>query len=220
LSYFDQAIVLESEQALEYPWQNKAYTLLRLGRFDEAEVLYQQAMTLNIRIGDDEGLAHTLRGLGEIAWRRGDAGTAEKHLRDNEALCGKLNDMRGLSWTAQQLGNAARTHEDWHAAAARYAEALAQMDRMGDRWGACEVLAECGHLAVATSRFELAAYWIGMAQTGFRALDAKLTPYESGLIAADLQRCAAHLEPEVLQQALERGAQGWHERDTAQLTVQ
>ena len=219
LAYFDQAIPLEPEHALKFPWQNKADVLVRLGRFDEAEVLYRQAMVLNRRIGDDEGLAHTLRGLGEIAWRRGDADAAERHLHDNEVLHRKLNHARGLSWTAQQLGNTARTRGDWQAAAAHYTDALAQMDRMGDRRGMCEVLTECGHLAVATGRFELAAYWIGMAQTGFRALDARLTPYESGLIEADLQQCESKLEREVLRQALERGVQGWHEDDTAQVTA-
>jgi tetratricopeptide (TPR) repeat protein len=198
---------------LKFPWQSKANALLRLGRFDEAELLYQQAMALNRHIGDDEGLAHTLRGLGEIAWRRGDAVAAEKYVRDNEVLCRKLNNERGLSFTAQLLGDAARTRGDWGVATERYAEALARMERMGNRLGLCEVLAGCGHLAVATGHHDLAARWLGMARAGFDALGAKLTPYEEGVIAASLNACARHLDARTMQRATNDGVQDWHDAD-------
>ena len=209
LSYFDQSIPFQSERTIKFPWQSKADTLLRLGRFDEAEMLFQKAMALNQRIGDDEGLAHTLRGQAEIAWRRDDAEAAERLLRENEVICVELNHARGLSWTAQQLGNVARLRGDWQAARNFYAVALAQMQRMGDLWGLCEVMAECAHLAVSEREYAQAARWLGIAQAGWLALGAKLTPYEQGLLAASLAACAQHLSDEALQQVLHQSEDDW-----------
>jgi predicted ATPase/DNA-binding XRE family transcriptional regulator len=209
LSYFDQSIPYQPEHALKFPWQGKADALLRLGRFDEAKALYEKAMALNQRIGDEEGLAHTLRGLAEVAWRSGDGEAAEKLLRENEVICRKLNHARGLSWTAQQLGNAARVRGDWPLARERYADALTQMRDMGDSAGACEVMAECGHLCVAQSAYAQAARWLGIAQAGWAAIGAKLTAYELGLIEASVSACAQHLEADALQQLLHQGADDW-----------
>jgi tetratricopeptide (TPR) repeat protein len=209
LAYFDESIPFQPEHALKFPWQSKADTLLRLGRFDEAATLYRQAMDLNKRIGDEEGLAHTLRGLAEVSWRCGDADTAENLLRENEAICQKLNHTRGFSWTAQQLGNVARLRGQWQLAAERYAEALAHMQDMGDKLGLCEVMAECAHLAVCKSDYALAARWLGIAQAGRRAIKAKLTPHEESLLAASLAACAQHLDDEALQQLLHQGVDDW-----------
>ncbi len=175
-----------------------------------------RAMALNQQIGDEEGLRHTLQGLGEIAWRRGDADVAEKYLRETEAICRKLN-------------HAARTLVDGATVWQRGADArrMARMpantmprrwrkcSSMGDQWGACEVLAECAHLAVATRHYDLGARWLGMAQVGFRALGARLTPYEEGLIEASLKACAQHLDANALTQAAQAGAQDWHNADVA-----
>jgi hypothetical protein len=48
-----------------------------------------------------------------------------------------------------------------------------------------------------------------MAQAGFRALGAKLTPYEAGLIAASLDACAEALGPEALELAMASGGRLW-----------
>ena len=209
LNYFDQSIELEPARARKFPWQSKADTLLRLGRFDEADALYRKAMALNIEIGDEDGLGHTLRGLGEIAWRRGDADTAETFYRQSEVICRKLSHTRALSWISQQLGNVARVRGDWREALERYAEALTALSRMGDRWGVCETLVECAHLAVATQQFAHAVRWLGMAQAGFRALGARLTDYEQGLIAATRETCAQHLDEQTRTELAQAGAQDW-----------
>jgi tetratricopeptide (TPR) repeat protein len=209
LSYFDQSISFQTERGLKFPWQSKADTLLRMGQFDEAKTLFEKAMGLNKRIGDEEGLAHTLRGLSEVAWRCGDAATAEQRLRENEIICRKLNHARALSWTAQQFGNVARTRGDWRKARECYADALTQMQRMGDSWGLCEVMVECGHLATAQQNYVLAVRWLGIAQAGWQAIGAKLTAYEHGLIAASLDESTQHLDADVLQQLLHQGADDW-----------
>ena len=209
LAYFDQSIAYQSEHGLKFPWQSKADTLLRMGHFDEAKVLYQQARALNQKISDEEGLAHTLRGLAEVAWRQGDTATAERHLRENERICRRLNHARALSWTAQQFGNVARLRGNWPRAQACYVDALTQMANMGDAWGQCEVLMECAHLTAAQHDFVRAARCLGIARAGWQALGAKLTPYEQNLITACHNACAQHLAPDVLQQLLHQGADDW-----------
>ena len=209
LSYFDQSIKLQSPETLKFPWQSKADTLLRLGRFDEAETLYQQAAALNKRIHDEEGLAHTYRGLGEIAWRRGDAAAAEAFFRQNEAICLRLNHAHALSWTHQHRGNIARVRGQWREAALQYAEALTQMSRLGNRHGICEVLLEGAHLAVQMGQYALAAQWLGMGQAGLDALGAKLTPYENGLIALSSNACAQQLDAQTMRHATQAGVHRW-----------
>jgi tetratricopeptide (TPR) repeat protein len=217
LAHFDQAIRFEPEHALKFPWQSKADTLLRLGRIDEAEALYEQALALNKRIHDEEGLAHCLRGLGEIAWRRGDADLAERHLRENEAICRKLNHQRALLWTREHYGNIETVRHHLRAAGEHYAQALERMSSMGDQRGLAEVLAECAHLAVATGRHDLAARWLAMARAGLSALGAKLTPYEEGVIRASENACAQHLDAQTLQRAAVEGVQCWRDADITQV---
>lgn len=217
LAYFDQSIPFQLEHALKFPWQSKADTLLRMGRFGEAEALYQQAMALNKRIHDEEGLAHTLRGLGEIAWRRGEADLAERFFRDNEAICRKLDHQRALLLTWQHYGNIARVRGQWREASAQYAHALERMRSMGDQRGLSEVLAECAHLAVATGRYDLAARWLGMARAGFGSLGAKLTPYEEDVLAASQNACAQHLDTQAMQRATSEGAQDWRNGDVSRV---
>ncbi len=189
LAYFDQSIGIQPPHTLKFPWQNKADTLMRLGRFDEAKLLYEKAMALNREIGDGEGLAHTLRGLAQVALLNGDADTAEPLLRENEAICHTLQHTRGLSWTTQLFGRAAQVRGHWQKAREHYTDALAQMDAMGDTWGRYDVLADLGHLAVAEGDCALALHNLQQAQEGWRELGAKLTPFETGLIEASLERC-------------------------------
>lgn len=60
---------------------------------------------------------------------------------------------------------------------------------MGDTWDVCDVLAEWGHLAVDEGDCELALRYLQQAQEGWRALGAKLTAFEEGLIDKSLARC-------------------------------
>ena len=209
LSYFDQSIALQPEDRLKFPWQSKADTLLRLGRFDEAKTLYEKAQHLNARIGDEEGLAHTLRGLADIAWRTGDPDTAESLVRENEVICRRLNHARALSWTAQLFGNIARVRGDWPVADTHYADAFAQMERMGDEWGMCDITAEQAHLAASQHDYFRAVRGIGMAQAGWNSLNATLTGYEQNLLDTTLNICTRHLTHKQLQQALQNGAEAW-----------
>jgi predicted ATPase/transcriptional regulator with XRE-family HTH domain len=217
LAHFDQSIRYGSQESLKFPWQSKADTLLRLGRFDEGEILYQQAMALNKRIHDDEGLAHTLRGLGVIAWQRGDADAAEAYFRENEIIAKRLNHQHALSWTRQHYGNVARLRGQWREASEQYAYALERMSSLGDQWAVCDALAECAHLAVATGHYDLAARWLSMARAGFDALGAKLTPYEEGVLEATLSACAQHLDAQAIQHAASEGQRDWYAGDVTRV---
>ena len=209
LSYFDQSIAVRSERISKFAWQSKADTLLRLGQFDEAKTLYQKALTHNQTIEDEEGIAHMLHGLAEVAWRNGDVLTAEQRLIENEVICQKLNHSRATSWTMQQLGNVARTRGDWRKAGAYYADAHAQMLRMGDTWGLCEALTEYAHLAVAKHDCARAAQCLSIAQAGWHTIGAKLTQYEQSTITTSLNTCVKHIEPTMMAYLLQQGQDDW-----------
>ncbi len=193
LNYFDESSHYQPPDLLKFHWQSKADTLQRLGRLDEAKVLYEKAMALNQRIGDEEGYAHTLRGLAEIACHKGDADTAEQLLRENEVICRRLNHARGLSWTSQLFGSVAKLRDDWPAARDHYNDALVQMETMGDAWGQCNVLTALGHLSIAEGDYTLALLNLQKAQEGWHKLGATLTPYEQAEIEAGIEQCRRHL---------------------------
>ena len=193
LVYFDESSQFQPPDMLKFHWQSKADTLQRLGRLDEAKALYEKAMALNQRISDEEGYAHTLRGLAEIACRMGDAGTAEYLLRENEVICRRLNHARGLSWTAQLFGSVAQLRSNWPAARDHYNDALAQMETMGDSWGQCNVSAALGHLSIAEGDYAQALLDLQKAQEGWHRLGAKLMAYEQAEIETGLEQCRLHL---------------------------
>ena len=130
-------------------------------------------------------------------------------MRENEVICRRLNHTRALSWTAQLFGNIARVRGDWLVADTHYADAFAQMERMGDEWGMCDLLMDQAYLAVAQHDYTVATRCIGQAQTGWRVLNATLTAYEQNLLDTALSACARHLTHTQLQQALQHGADEW-----------
>lgn len=215
LDFLDKSLEFQTEPGMKFPWQSKADVLVRLGRFDEAEAYYRKAMALNRKIEDEEGLAHTLRGLAEIAWRRGDPDTAEILLRENETICHALKHARALSWTAQQLGNVARVRGQWRKAEKFYAAALAQLERMGDRWGMCEALIEAALLRAATRRWAAGARALGAAQAGIAGVGGHLTEYERGLFDECRRACAAALSAQDFAAAWAAGGQDWREGNVA-----
>ncbi len=215
LVFLDKSVEFQTERGMKFPWQSKADVLVRLGRFDEAEAYYHKAMALNRKIEDEEGLAHTLRGLAEIAWRRGDPDSAENFLRENEVICRKLKHARASSWTAQQMGNVARVRGQWRKAEKFYANALAQLERMGDRWGVCEALIEGALLCAAMRRWAAGAQLLGAAQAGIAAVGGHLTDYERGLFEDCRRACAARLGEGDFAGAWAAGAQDWREGNMA-----
>ncbi len=193
LQHFDAAIELEPAHALKFPWQSKADLLQRLERLDEASALYQKAMALNREIQDDEGVAHTLRGLAEIALRRGEPDIAWRLLAENEVICHRLRNAHALTTTHLLFGDAARLRGDTETACERYAQTLEQAHTMGEQHVICKALIACARLAIAVGRLDLAARMLAMAQAGHAALGTQLTANESNSVATSLAQCAAAL---------------------------
>ncbi len=188
LAEFDRAVPNRPDNTRRFPWESKADTLLRLGRDGEARALYEQTLALNRRIKDDEGIAHTLRGLAVIACRAGDVELAERFVRENESICARMEHKRGLSQSAQLYGDIARARADLPRARERYLEALEQFDKMGDSWGRCNVQAALGQVMAALGDAAQARQCFAAAQAGWQSLGAKLTPYEEDAIRATLSR--------------------------------
>lgn len=191
LHEYDRSEIGRHESTLKFPWQSKADALLRLGRDDEAQALYEKALALNRRLRDDEGYAHVMRGLSKIACRAGDLVLAERLARENELICARLDHMRGLTLGAQLYGDIALGRGAFDIARAHYEEAMALMDSMGDRIGRCSVLAALGAVAVAAGEPARALALLREAQDGWRALNIRLTEHEAASVRAAMSRCAA-----------------------------
>ncbi len=189
LEFFERALPNRPDNTRRFPWEGAADTHLRLGHNEAAKALYEQALSLNRRLRDDEGIAHVLRGLTTIACRAHDAALAESLLRENEEICRKMANTRGLSLTAQLYGDIARLRGERHTAREYYRDALLQLEKMGDVLGSFDVMASLGHLAVFEGNCAEALRYFQQAQDGWKALDAKLTPFEARQIQDSLDKC-------------------------------
>jgi hypothetical protein len=64
--------------------------MFQLGRVDEAEALYREALAIAVQVGRATTIARTRRGLAEILLQRGDVAGAGEHLREAVPIYSRL----------------------------------------------------------------------------------------------------------------------------------
>ncbi len=100
--------------------------------------------------------AKALLGLGVLAARQGDFGTARQHLEMSLHLRREQNDQQGIADTLINLGNMLREQGDYVTAQERYEECLLIRQAAGDVWGTSGVLNNLGMTARDQPDFPLA----------------------------------------------------------------
>ncbi|MBX3069424.1 MAG: tetratricopeptide repeat protein [Thermomicrobiales bacterium] len=129
----------EPQHLIETSTVNLAFSLLKAGRLDEAQALYQEALELESAKGIVHGLAYALNGLGLIAEERNDLdGARDYHERAIEHRKG--DDGGALAVSLINLARVLGKQDNDRASLQRYCAALDLCKSRGETPGVLEVL--------------------------------------------------------------------------------
>jgi predicted ATPase/DNA-binding SARP family transcriptional activator len=179
--------------AVKFPLQGLASVYLRLGRFSEAEPLFQESLAHNRALGDVEGTANSLYGLAVAVSGRGDFQSARELADEALRLYRGLDHQYGLANTHAALGDILREAQDYDAAAAHYQQSLRIWVEREDAVWAANVLEAVGLLLASRGRWRSIARLLGAAASMRENAHAALTPHEESQRQAVLTACRAAL---------------------------
>ncbi|MGW3583646.1 tetratricopeptide repeat protein [Streptomyces rubiginosohelvolus] len=126
------------------------------GDLSAAERHYRNALAVDVRVGDRNGLAASHRQLGRLAQLRGGYTTAEQHYRASLAALEELGDRAGIATTYRQLGIIAQLRGNYQQAEERYRASLAIDEELGDRAGIATTYHQLGIIAQERGDYEQA----------------------------------------------------------------
>jgi tetratricopeptide (TPR) repeat protein len=127
--------------------------------FDEAEKWYRQALEIDQRLEDEQGIGSTLHNLGAIAQVRHDFDEAEKWYRQALSVWEKFGEVREKATTLRTLGALALERRDFDEAERWHYQSL-EIDRhLGDEQGISSTLHSLGNIAQVRRDFDEAEKW-------------------------------------------------------------
>lgn len=130
-----------------------------LGRFAEAETLYNESIQIQREVGDRRGLAVSLCNYGSLNWQRGQYGAAQALFEESFALHKELGDKWGMSVALTNLGVVASARQDYPTARALQEQNLDIKKEVGDETGVATTLNNLGVLAHNVGNLEEARQW-------------------------------------------------------------
>jgi len=125
----------------------------RLGQSADAEEQYRKAVTLREAVGNQRGLATSLRNLASVLTLRGRFDEAQATLERARALHRALDDRNGLAAVENEMGLLAEERGDYPAALAAFRNALAFWRQLDHKPGIAQALNDIGF-----AQYQLGAY--------------------------------------------------------------
>lgn len=145
-----------------------------LGELDQAAESYKKAAEIRRRIGDQRGLAASLRNLAAVDAVRGNQERAAERLAEAMQIVTRLGDLAGQADLSNDLGLLAEERGQYEEAMGHYRRGLQLHRRLGQTPAIAESLNNVGYALYLLGRFEDArVYWQqaldSYRQTGDRA---------------------------------------------------
>jgi predicted ATPase/DNA-binding SARP family transcriptional activator len=112
-----------------------------------ARPLFEQALTLQLELGDHAGIAFSLIGLGNVAHSQGNQEAARTLYEESLAIRRELGDLWGIANSLSNLGSVAYSLRSYGAARTLYEESLAMNRELGDKAGIANALYNLGCVA-------------------------------------------------------------------------
>jgi non-specific serine/threonine protein kinase len=158
--------IMDGEQGLSLAWGYR-YTVLALvlreqGEYARATALCEECLTLARELGNTEGIANALLGLGDLARDQGDAGRVRAYCEESLVLFRDLDQKWAIGFTLNNLALAAYLEGDLALAARRVAESDSFFRGLQGGSSLAEVLITLGR--VREARGEVAAAWASLAE--------------------------------------------------------
>jgi tetratricopeptide (TPR) repeat protein len=121
--------------------------------FEPARYFHEQALSIWRQLGDDQGIATTLRGLGEVAGRQRDYDTARPLYEQSRDILNAIGSGRSLAATLNDMGLIAALQNDFVVARTALEESIAICRKLGDRLGTAAPLSNLGIVALGQGRY-------------------------------------------------------------------
>lgn len=122
----------------------QADVLRMKGSFEQSLVVLDVARRAAEQVGDKEGIATVLRGIGVIHSRRGDYARAMEYYRESLALSEASGDKAGIARTLDNIGIVHRSQGDYAQSLDCYRRSLALKEELGDKAGVALTLNNLG----------------------------------------------------------------------------
>jgi len=133
--------------------------------YERATTLYDQCLVMFRELGDEDGVASTLNGLGVLARNRGDLSQAWALYEESLGIFRRLGDKWRVALLLSNLARVARDEGDWNRTRTLCAESLALFEELGHRQGVAWVVNTLATMAQARHDAERAARLFGMVAT-------------------------------------------------------
>ncbi|GAB4423854.1 MAG: hypothetical protein OHK0015_01910 [Chloroflexi bacterium OHK40] len=182
------------------------YVALSMGAYDRALAYFERGEAAYRAVGDNHGLAWSLRSRALVHRLRNEGALAEQLIEASLALCQASNDAMGLAWSLYALGDLRLVQGDTSRALAALEEALILLRQQGMHFGVVRALFNMGmaHLEQGDLGSAAARYKEGLAlmreappltllATGLEGLAAVLVGRGQALPAARLLGAAEAL---------------------------
>ena len=148
------------------------------GQLEEAEIRFERGLTIGRKLNASYVTAASITGLGSIALDRGDVALARKLKEESLVIYEKLGDQWIIGLILWGITQVAIAQQDY----ARAKSALAQWGKitreLGNRWILSYILDCHAHLALSTSKPELAARFFGASEILCEQLGGQYSPSE------------------------------------------
>lgn len=116
--------------------------------YGEALALLDEALTLWREGDDQEGMANSLRHLGELAYEHGDYDRASERYAESLMLYQEVGDRHGVAMILLDKGALAYVRGDDDQAEVFYTESLRRHQDLGNAWGVATTLCGLGRIAL------------------------------------------------------------------------
>lgn len=122
----------------------QADVLRMKGSFEQSLVVLDVARRAAEQLGDKDGIATVLRGIGVIHSRRGDYARAMEYYRESLALSEASGDKAGIARTLDNIGIVHRSQGNYAQALDCYRRSLTLKEELGDKAGVAVTLNNLG----------------------------------------------------------------------------
>jgi len=126
----------------------------RIGEYERAVELTQEARKLVEESGDKRGVALALHQLGILVQSRGDYGEAARLYHESMQIKEELGNKKGVAYTLHQLGMLAQDQGNYSEAVEYYRQSLKIKEELADKSGMATTLLALGTLAQDQGSYE------------------------------------------------------------------
>lgn len=149
------------EASISMPWDKHSSTVMLarakalnvagfaavpVSNFRSAKKYFKDGAKLYKTLGNQRGLAWSLRGCGFVCLIQGKLEEAQVFVEESQNICQEIQDKWGSAWSTYDLGNIALACAELESAETLLESAQLQFHQLGIQFGSYRVLISLGHL--------------------------------------------------------------------------